>query len=365
MLQWILFNAACAWFSYVVGIYYHRALNRGLCAAFIPALYSLVLVVGLLGNGLVLSVLFQLCRAWNVTDTFILHLAVADTLLLLTLPFWAVEAAQGWIFGTGLCKVMGAIFRINFYSGIFLLACISLDRYLSIVHAVQMYSRCKPWVVQASCLSVWLFCLLLSIPDWVFLEPVGDPRRGGNLECTHNYLRFSTSAQDWRLASRLLYHIIGFLLPSIVMVFCYSSILLRLRGSQGPQKQQAIRVILALVVVFYMNWTPFNVALLVDTIRSSSKKETGNMCEGRVALDVSLVVTAALACLHCCLNPVLYSYLCVNFWHHLLDKQGWRSQTVTNCELSLYDQPADPSPGHSEENSNSNPKRAVEKSQIC
>ncbi|KAJ8388834.1 hypothetical protein AAFF_G00125900 [Aldrovandia affinis] len=287
-------------------------------AVFIPVLYLLALVVGLLGNGLVLSVLFQLRRTWSVTDTFILHLAVADTLLLLTLPFWAVEAAQGWIFGTGLCKVMGAIFRINFYSGIFLLACISLDRYLSIVHAVQMYSRRKPWVVQASCLSVWLFCLLLSIPDWVFLEPVGDPRRGGNLECTHNYLSFSTSAQDWRLASRLLYHIIGFLLPSIVMVFCYSSILLRLRGSQGPQKQKAIRVILALVVAFFVSWTPFNIALLVDTIQSN-KTHYNQTCATTIALDVSLTVTSTLGYLHCCLNPVLYTFVGVKFRSHLLD----------------------------------------------
>ena len=82
-------------------------------AVFIPVLHSLALVLGLLGNGLVLGVLFQLRRTWSVTDTFILHLAVADTLLLLTLPFWAMEASQGWIFGTGLCKLMGAIFKVR------------------------------------------------------------------------------------------------------------------------------------------------------------------------------------------------------------------------------------------------------------
>ncbi|KAI1886269.1 hypothetical protein AGOR_G00212250 [Albula goreensis] len=288
-------------------------------SVFLPVLYSLAMVVGLLGNGLVLGVLFQLRRTWSVTDTFILHLAVADTLLLLTLPFWALEAIQGWTFGSGLCKLTGAIFRINFYSGIFLLACISLDRYLSIVHAVQMYSRRKPWVVQASCLSVWLFCLLLSIPDWVFLEQVVDPRRGEKPECTHNYLRYEASIDDWRIASRMVYHVVGFIIPAVVMVYCYSCILLRLRGgSRGPQKQKAIRVILALVVVFFISWTPYNITLLVDTIQTN-QTHSSHTCASTTALDVSLTVTAALGYLHCSVNPVLYTFVGVKFRRHLLD----------------------------------------------
>lgn len=80
---------------------------------FIPVLYSLALVVGLLGNGLVLVVLWKKRQSLNVTDIFILHLSLADTLLLMTLPFWAVEAVKGWIFGTALCKLNGALFKVG------------------------------------------------------------------------------------------------------------------------------------------------------------------------------------------------------------------------------------------------------------
>ncbi|KAK7886864.1 hypothetical protein WMY93_026485 [Mugilogobius chulae] len=69
-------------------------------ATFIPVLYSLVFVVGVLGNGALVGVLFRSRRTWSVTDTFILHLCVADVLLLFTLPFWASEAVSGWTFGT-------------------------------------------------------------------------------------------------------------------------------------------------------------------------------------------------------------------------------------------------------------------------
>ncbi|KAL7393618.1 hypothetical protein ABVT39_013695 [Epinephelus coioides] len=288
-------------------------------AVFIPVLYTVAFVVGVLGNGVLLGVLVQSRRTWSVTDTFILHLGVADVLLLLTLPFWAAQSAQtdGWTFGTPLCKITGAVFTINFYCGIFLLACISLDRYLSIVHATQMYSRRKPWVVQVSCLAVWLFSLLLSIPDWAFLEAMMDDRRN-KTECIRNYFTFSSeSVGDWRLASRLLYHTVGFLLPSVIMIFCYSCILRRLRcGSQGLQKQKAFRVIVSVVVVFFLCWTPYNITLMVDTLHSNYTMDT---CGVRTSLEKAKIVTSCVGYLHCSLNPILYAFVGVKFRRQLLE----------------------------------------------
>ncbi|XP_019896249.1 C-X-C chemokine receptor type 3-like isoform X2 [Esox lucius] len=315
----------------------------------LPVFYSLTLVLGLLGNGLVLVVLVKRRRSWSVTDTFILHLAVADTLLLLTLPLWAAQAAAGWSFGTPLCKITGAMFKINFYCGIFLLTCISLDRYLSVVHAVQMYSRRKPWMVQVSCLSVWLLSILLSIPDWLFLESVSDTRQE-KAECIQNYPISSQSGFAWRLASRLLCHILGFLLPSAVLIFCYSYILVRLlHGSQGAQKQRAVRVILALVLVFFLCWTPYNITLMVDTLHGTPVE--GSFEKGTIALKNSLAITFAVACLHTCLNPMLYLGLCRNFCHHVLHMVMCSTGVQGVPRISLWDSGiVEDSPGQAEEN---------------
>ncbi|XP_038568297.1 C-X-C chemokine receptor type 3-like [Micropterus salmoides] len=321
-------------------------------AVFIPVLYSVTFIVGVLGNGVLLGVLAKSKRTWSVTDTFILHLAVADLLLLLTLPFWTAQAAQagGWTFGTPLCKITGAVFTINFYCGIFLLACISLDRYLSIVHATQMYSRRNPWVVQVSCLAVWLFSLLLSIPDWIFLQDVRDDRRA-TTECVRNYKLASQSVGDWRLASRLLYHTVGFLLPSAVLIFCYSCILRRLRcGSQGLQKQKAFRVIMAVVVVFFLCWTPYNITLMVDTLHSSNSSDP---CGVRSSLEKAKTVTSSVGYLHCSLNPILYAFVGVKFRRQLMNilrSLGCKLQTsgklqsaVSSRKSSFWSESADTS----------------------
>ena len=204
--------------------------------------------------------------------------------------------------------------QVNFYCGIFLLACISLDRYLSIVHAVQMYSRKKPWLIQLSCMAVWFFSLLLSIPDWFFLGATEDSRRG-KTECVHWY-----PSDGWRLASRLLYHVVGFVIPAFVPLFCYSCILLKLQsGSQGLQKQRAMRVILALVVAFFICWTPYNITLMVDTIHTNQSNHSSNVCDTTTALDIALTTTSTVGYLHCCMNPVLYAFVGVKFRRHLLD----------------------------------------------
>lgn len=291
-------------------------LDEGFKAMFIPVLYTIVFAVGVLGNGALLVVLVRTRRNWSVTDTFILHLCIADVLLLVTLPFWASEAVSEWTFGTPLCKITGAVFTINFYCGIFLLACISLDRYFSIVHATQMYSRRNPCVVQISCLSVWLFSMLLSIPDWIFLEALKDERRSNKIECMNNYLKFD-AVQVWSLATRLLYHIVGFLLPSSVLIFCYSCILRRLRfGSHGLQKQRASRVIVVVVAVFFLCWLPYNITLMVDTLSSGGTNET---CEERNTKEKAKIVTSCLGYLHCSLNPILYAFVGVKFRRQLLD----------------------------------------------
>ncbi|XP_024123614.1 C-X-C chemokine receptor type 3.1 isoform X2 [Oryzias melastigma] len=285
-------------------------------ALFIPVLCSVTFVVGILGNGALVGVLFRSRRTWSVADIFILHLGIADFLLMLTLPLWATQSADEWKFGLPICKMAGSLYTVNFYSGIFLLACISLDRYFSIVHATQMYSRRKPWIVHASCLVVWYFSLILSIPDWIFLDVL--PDRLNRQRCFRNYAKFGVEDMgQWIVLSRSIFHAVGFLIPSAVLIFCYSSIFYRLRsGNQNLQKQRACKVIMAVVAVFFICWTPFNITLFVDTVYHRNQNDT---CQSNAALDKARAVTQSFGYIHCSLNPILYAFLGVKFRRQLLD----------------------------------------------
>ncbi|KAI4893344.1 hypothetical protein NFI96_024150 [Prochilodus magdalenae] len=310
--------------------------SGGFMAVFIPILYAFVVVLGLLGNGLVLVVLWQKKRSPSVMDIFIFNLSIADVLLLLTVPLWAVEAVNAWIFGTRLCKLCGVLFHINFYCGIFLMACISLNGYLSIIHGMKMYSCKKPLATWLTCTTVWFLSLLLSIPDWLYLKS----SLGGKIECTHWY-----TSEKARLVSRLLHHVVGFLLPVMLLLYCLMGIVHRC--CQGLQKLQAPWIILALVVVFFVSWTPYNIILLVDTIQAVPTDSTELSDKYRQSRWTAVNVAAVFGFLHCCLNPFIYFLLSRKFrsWVLILLRCGGCSLTDTYLwDLEQVDRRAPASP---------------------
>lgn len=90
---------------------------RANTAVWMLLLYLALLVTGLLGNGLLLTVLSRKWRSWSITDIFVLHLCIADLLLLFTLPLLAAQAFQrcGWCFHLGLipCKISKVLFYVS------------------------------------------------------------------------------------------------------------------------------------------------------------------------------------------------------------------------------------------------------------
>ncbi|XP_067874899.1 C-X-C chemokine receptor type 3-like isoform X2 [Heterodontus francisci] len=289
-------------------------LSQGFLRVFMPIFYSAIFLLGLVGNGMVVGVLMRNIRTLAVTETYILHLAVADILLASGMPFWAVEEARGWVFGTVACKLFGALYNINFYSSIYLLGCISFDRYLSIVHAVQMYKKRRPWRVYLSCAVVWCVCLLLAIPDFIYLKVI---KSNGSSQCSHAYGAGHSKA--WIVAMRCIYHITGFLLPLTVMCYCYVNIIRTLNQSHNIQRRKerrAIKVIAVVVGAFFLCWTPYNVVMFLETLHRLGA--ISRDCKMEAEMDTSYSLTSCLGNLHCCLNPFLYAFVGVKFRRHLL-----------------------------------------------
>ncbi|XP_014266082.2 C-X-C chemokine receptor type 3 [Maylandia zebra] len=288
--------------------------KRGSEAVWVPALYSIVFFVGILGNIILLTVLVQKRRLWRISDTFILHLSIADILLLLMLPFWAAQTTElcEWFWGI-FSWVFGVVFKLNYYCGVLLLVCISLQNYLSSIRGIQLYSHGRHWLVHISCLLVWLISVLLTAPDWIFL--VGKNNYTEDNTCVNIYPQSGT---DWQLWSRLLHHIFGLVVPAF-MLMIFSHMLWRQCSSNGARIQRNVTVILSLVVVFCLCWMPYNFILVLDTLQNRLQKHPNNSHESsESSLKTLLTVTSALGCLHASLRPLLYLGLCGNFRQHLL-----------------------------------------------
>ncbi|KAM8855353.1 C-X-C chemokine receptor type 1 isoform 1-T3 [Spinachia spinachia] len=275
--------------------------------------YVVVFVLGVLGNAVVVYVVCSIKTGRGSTDIYLMHLAMADLLFSVTLPFWAVNAQSGWIFGNFLCKLLSGFQEASLYSGVFLLACISVDRHFVIVRA----TRLRPFhrlLVKVACAVVWLAAAVLSLPVALQKESMHDGDLG-RIICYENLT--AESGDRWRVIIRVMRHTIGFFMPLVVMTVCYGWIAVALCHTRNSQKQKAIRVILAVVIVFVVCWLPYNISVLIDTL-TRGKSIAMETCETRYSLEVTLAVTQVLAFMHCAVNPVLYAFIGEKFRNHLL-----------------------------------------------
>ncbi|XP_054404815.1 C-X-C chemokine receptor type 1-like [Pongo abelii] len=111
-------------------------------------------------------------------------------------------------------------------------------------------------------------------------------------------------------------HNFGFIVPLLVMLFCYGFTLRTLFKANMGQKHRAMQVIFAVVLIFLLCWLPYNLVLLTDTLmRTQVIKET---CEHRNDIGRALDATEILGILHSCLNPLIYAFIGQNFRHGFL-----------------------------------------------
>lgn len=292
-----------------------------------PYIHSIICVLGFLGNSLVIITYAFYKRTKSMTDVYLLNVAVADLLFVASLPLIVYNELTSWSMGWVACKLLRGSYSVNLYSGTLLLACISTDRYIAIVQARRSFRlRSLPYS-RLICAVVWGCALLLSLPTFYFYHwytpshSVDVMLDGDNDNATRNSvpqnvceLRFDSAdtAVVMKVAVPSTQLAVGFFLPLVVMVFCYTSIVVTLLRAKNFQRHKAVRVVLAVVAVFVTCHLPYNITLLYDTVRLFEQQE----CSAVDALETAKTVTEIFAYLHCCLNPVLYAFVGVKFRNH-------------------------------------------------
>lgn len=279
----------------------------------VSVFYIVIFLLAIPGNLVVGLVIGLSKQALPPSDLYLLHLAVADLLLAITLPFWATSVTKGWVFGNAMCKIITIAQELSFYSSILFLTCISMDRYMVIVRAVEARGSNRRFLSWGICGVVWAVGALLSLPS--LLNSSFISQNSSQLVCAELY--DPASADEWRLATRILRHTLGFFIPLAIMLPCYGVTiqrLLRIRG--GFQRQRAMRVIVFVVVAFLLCWTPYHMVVMTDTFFRA--KIVPYQCPARAAVDQAMFATQSLGLLHSCVNPVLYAFVGAKFRTRLL-----------------------------------------------
>ncbi|XP_066540209.1 C-C chemokine receptor type 5-like [Hoplias malabaricus] len=276
---------------------------RDFAQVFLPTLYSMVFIVGFIGNGLVAYVLIKYRERSNMMDVCLLNLVMSDLLFLFSLPFWAHYAAMNqWIFGNFMCKAVTSFYMLGFYGRIFFMILMMVDYYVVIVHAhASLFSQhhsAKSGMAVAA--FMWLLSLMASLPIMIFSE---EKKESNGSTCKPEY----PPDTYWRQFGYIELNILSLILPLLIMVFYYSQIIYTLKSQK---KHKAIRLILVLIIVFFVFWTPYNVVTFLYLLHHTGHLQS---CEWQQNLGLSMQWVETIAFSHCCLNPIIYTFVSKRF----------------------------------------------------
>ncbi|XP_073326865.1 P2Y purinoceptor 1-like [Pagrus major] len=270
---------------------------------FLPPVYILVFIIGLVANGWGLKSLLHNWKKLGNVNVFVLNLGLTDVLYLLTLPFLVVYyfMERKWIFGESFCKITRFCFNVNLYGSIGFLTCISVYRYLAIVHPMRAMGRITVTHSVIISVMVWLLVSVQSLPDMFFTKA----SRNNTEKCfdttdkahVEDYLKYNLG---WTLT--------GFCIPLLITLGCYGHVIVvlcRTNTIDKVLKQRSLKLMFILILLFSVCYFPYHVLRNLNLLARVLTKQ-GICHKWYNGVYIARQISRALVCLNSALNPLVY-----------------------------------------------------------
>uniref|UniRef100_UPI0010A1F8B6 chimera protein of Melatonin receptor type 1A and GlgA glycogen synthase n=1 Tax=Homo sapiens TaxID=9606 RepID=UPI0010A1F8B6 len=182
------------------------------------------IVVDILGNLLVILSVYRNKKLRNAGNIFVVSLAVAN-LVVAIYPYPLVLMSifnNGWNFGYLHCQVSAFLMGLSVIGSIWNITGIAIDRYLYICHSLKYDKLYSSKNSLCYVLLIWLLTLAAVLPNLRAGTLQYDPRI---YSCT-----FAQSVSSAYTIAVVVFH---FLVPMIIVIFCYLRIwilVLQVRG---------------------------------------------------------------------------------------------------------------------------------------
>ncbi|CAH1786704.1 unnamed protein product [Owenia fusiformis] len=308
----------------------------------IPVVFGSILILGLVGNGLVIYVILRNRPMKTVTNLYLVNMAFADMLFLcLCLPFTALlYTLPSWPFGEVVCKMVNYMMMVTMSTSIFTLMAVGIDRYYAIMKPIR--SRSFRNIENTTCLLVLIWVLSL-----VAMSPI--PKLSRLVMFLQNGETRAFCAEHWehishRRAFSMSIFVIMFLLPMLIIAICYFKMAKNLLTSVGPgvsiecnisafrvlrSRRKIARMVFVVVILFVTCWMPLHVVHLwfdfgkVDHITSE--------------FDIFKIVAHCMSYLGSVVNPFVYCFMSHNF--RKCFKQAFKCGKLPNGQIFVVTDP--------------------------
>ncbi|XP_030035353.1 neuropeptide Y receptor type 2-like [Manduca sexta] len=285
--------------------------NKAVQAVFC-VIYTVIFVLGLLGNILVCFVVIRNKAMQTVTNLFISNLALSDILLcIFAVPFTPLYSFRGtWSWGSLLCHIMPFAQGCSVYISTLTLMSIAIDRFFVIIYPFRPRMKIETCITVI--IMIWTFSVTVTTPYAIFMTYY-DFEVGRFCEETW-------PSEKLRRIFGSVTSVLQFVLPFIVIAFCYTCVSFKLNdrakakaASKNSRKEELDKnrkrrtnqMLIAMVTIFGLSWLPLNVI---------------NLCNDYYMYAIHLkyyflvfFVCHVIAMSSTCYNPFIYAWMNENF----------------------------------------------------
>ncbi|XP_074423384.1 C5a anaphylatoxin chemotactic receptor 1-like isoform X5 [Larus michahellis] len=282
----------------------------------ILALYALIFLLGVLGNGAVIWVTgFELRR--TVNGVWFLNLSVADLLCCLALPFLALPLVRDhhWPLGRFACKLVPSLTILNMFASVLLLMAISADRCALVTQPVWCQNHRTLGLARGACAAAWFLAGLLTLPSFIFRTTRSDDF-SEKTTCVMDYQAVGHHQHLTELIISIIRFLCGFLMPFVVITACYSLLLARIHSKGFARSQKAIKLVLVVIISFFVCWLPYHIVGLI----MASTHPHSTLFKGALEADP---IVAGIAYINSCINPIIYVVMGQDFKDKF--QRSWRA----------------------------------------
>ncbi|KAG7275900.1 hypothetical protein CRUP_009589 [Coryphaenoides rupestris] len=233
-------------------------INLRFTHTFLPAVFVFVFIFGTVFNVWGLKSVYKGWRKMGNLNVFVLNLGIADLLYVFTLPFLVTYYVQKstWTFGHAFCKVTRFCFNLNLYGSIGFLTCISIYRYLGIVHPMKVMGKIRTRHSIAISAGVWMLVVIQILPDMFFDKT---PRNASSQSC---YDTTDAHLVEQYLPYSLWWTTTGFVVPLLIILACYGHVVLVLATNHNVNallKQRCLKLVIILTMLFAICFIPYHI----------------------------------------------------------------------------------------------------------
>ncbi|XP_066305092.1 QRFP-like peptide receptor [Branchiostoma lanceolatum] len=278
--------------------------------------YALVFLIALVGNATVICIVLVTKTMWTPTNFYIMNLAVAD-LLIAVFCMWihlVEDQTANWIFGDFMCRFNTFIQGVSVVSGILTMVVIAMDRFFAIIFPLK--ARVTDTNAAVVVAMIWTASIATNIPLLVVLEQSEHTWGDGYREVWCREIWPDYERQ--RAVYTIFLFVVIYTLPLLIISGAYAMIaktlwnkktpgvtIVATESAQAKTKRKVIRMMVVVVLAFFICWTPYQILQLYIEFTDDSKRPSWFP---DLRYSVVLLGYANSAC-----NPIIYNGFSENF----------------------------------------------------